>query len=240
MAGAKTSKTIHSVIVLKKFWYINLRQKPEKHSTRKIMKSKLLTIVAVSTALLSGCATAKEEAEKEEAFFVSESLLAESIREVDLYFQMDKQDILSLINQNRTNGAFCGSKGYMPPVNPVRQNQDLGGVAAAHLVDLGMNKNLPFGHIGSGGKYDMYGKSGPSRLKDRVAGGAGLLPNQVAGENLAGGFSDEESLVRGWMESDEHCSVLMDARWEEVGISSLKIEGSNLVRYHSTLYRGTN
>jgi uncharacterized protein YkwD len=38
------------------------------------------------------------------------------------------------------------------------------------------------------------------------------------GENIAQGYTSPESVVQGWMDSDGHCSNIMAADFEEIGV----------------------
>lgn len=51
----------------------------------------------------------------------------------------------------------------------------------------------------------------------------------VVGENLAFGFSDEESLVRAWMKSPLHRANILDKEFRETGLDIHAVQGKFLI-----------
>ncbi|HEX4374518.1 MAG TPA: CAP domain-containing protein [Puia sp.] len=110
--------------------------------------------------------------------------------------------MLQLVNAARAKGCTCGTT-VMPPVKPLTWNTILAQVALAHSVD--MDENNYFSHTGLDG-------SSPG---DRIT-AAGYIWNSY-GENIAEGFSDEQSVMNAWLQSEGHCLNIMNAGFKEMG-----------------------
>ena len=113
--------------------------------------------------------------------------------------------LIELVNQNRSQGARCGSE-YFPPAGPVSWNDELTAAAQIHSND--MNANTFFSHTGSDN----------SSLADRVT-SIGYKYSTI-GENIAMGETQTEELViEGWMNSPAHCRNIMQGRFTEMGVA---------------------
>lgn len=113
-----------------------------------------------------------------------------------------KSDMLAQVNELRRSGCQCGST-YYPPVDPLSWNGLLEDAALRHSTDM-QTKDI-FDHRGSDG----------SSFGDRVT-ATGYRWRAVA-ENIAGGYSDVNSAIQGWVESEGHCKNIMDANFTELG-----------------------
>ena len=118
--------------------------------------------------------------------------------------QIDKELLLDLVNDVRTNGCFCGADYYLP-VEPVSWNDTLEDVAKEHSNDMYFKRF--FNHIGSDG-------SNPGERLSRH----GYRWSGV-GENLAMNYKTEEKVFYGWMGSYGHCKNIMNARYRNIGIA---------------------
>lgn len=110
--------------------------------------------------------------------------------------------MLQLVNAARAKGCTCGTT-VMPPVNPLAWNTILAQVALAHSTD--MDVNTYFSHIGLDG-------SSPG---DRIT-AAGYIWTSY-GENIAEGYTDEQSVMNAWLQSEGHCMNIMNAGFKEMG-----------------------
>lgn len=106
------------------------------------------------------------------------------------------------INEARSKGCRCGNT-YMPPVDPIKWNDQLAQAAQRHAND--MHKNDHFDHTGSDG----------STIKDRIE-GAGYKWRAIA-ENIAWGYTDVDAVVAGWLKSPGHCKNIMNGAYTEMG-----------------------
>jgi uncharacterized protein YkwD len=112
--------------------------------------------------------------------------------------------VLELVNEARAKPRKCGSRAF-PPVPPLRLSPLLSRAALAHAKDMSAHKL--FEHRGSD----------DSMPADRVARtGYNWL---AVGENIAEGADNAEMVVRGWLESPGHCSNIMAAQYQEMGLA---------------------
>lgn len=114
----------------------------------------------------------------------------------------DSKKIEKLINQYRKEGRECGSTFY-PKVEPVKWNKKLAKAAEKHSKD--MEKNNFFNHNSSDGKT----------AGDRIK--AEGYPWATYAENIARGYTTEDSLIEGWLNSEGHCKNIMKAEVREMG-----------------------
>lgn len=114
--------------------------------------------------------------------------------------------MLQLVNEQRQKGCNCGSV-YYPPTTTLTWNNQLEAAALTHATD--MNANNYFSHTG------LDGSSPGDRI--RKAGYAW----QAYGENIARGYSSEESVMRGWILSEGHCKNIMSPGFREFGAAKV-------------------
>ncbi len=122
------------------------------------------------------------------------------------FSESEKTEMLTLVNRLRAKGCHCGNR-YMPPVGPVRWNSKLETAAAGHAQD--MNTNDFFSHTSSDG-------SGIGKRADR----AGYRWRAV-GENIAEGYGGFPRTMLAWKDSPGHCRNLMNAGYNEMGVSKV-------------------
>ncbi|MFM2268126.1 MAG: hypothetical protein RL757_1567 [Bacteroidota bacterium] len=113
-----------------------------------------------------------------------------------------RQEMLSKINDLRVKGCSCGNQ-KMPPVPPLRWNQDLEEAAIKHARD--MRDNNFMGHIGTdGSEFDArIDREGYKWLE--------------VGENVARGQMNTHQVMTDWIKSPSHCKTLMNSEFKEVG-----------------------
>src|SRR5687767_4820477 len=116
---------------------------------------------------------------------------------------VNESTLLALVNNVRKTGCTCGST-VMPAVAPVTWNNLLEKAALLHSAD--MNKNNYFSHTGLDG-------SSPGVRLTRVG------YNWMAyGENIAKGYTSEQAVMNGWLQSEGHCKNIMSAHVKEMGV----------------------
>ena len=123
--------------------------------------------------------------------------------EKKIVYNLDPALMLRLINEQRTAGCKCGDTD-MPPVPKVKWNDLLAKAAYNHSVDMYTHRTL--NHTSSDGR------SPDDRIK-----ATGYSP-ATWGENIAVGYSNENSVIQGWMKSPGHCANIMNANLTEVGV----------------------
>lgn len=114
-------------------------------------------------------------------------------------------DVLVIVNQVRSQGANCGSKGAFGPAGPLTMHPALRCAARKHSVDMAV-RNF-FDHINPDGEtpWDRMGK-------------AGYGGYSAAGENIAAGSPDAAGTMDQWMTSDGHCANIMNPDFKDIGV----------------------
>ena len=110
--------------------------------------------------------------------------------------------LLSIVNELRSDGCTCDGS-YQPPVRPVSWNATLEKSAKIHAADMASNKY-----------FSHFSRSGLD-VGDRVE---KLGYNwQTIGENLAQGYYEADKVLQAWIDSPEHCELLMNPKFTEMG-----------------------
>jgi uncharacterized protein YkwD len=112
---------------------------------------------------------------------------------------------LELVNEARARGARCGSHSF-GPAPPLALSGTLGNVALGHATDMAVHDY--FEH------QDLSGQSPADRV--RAVG----YREKLVGENIAYGPQSVEEVVKGWLDSPDHCENIMDPRFAQMGIAS--------------------
>jgi len=110
--------------------------------------------------------------------------------------------MLQLINQQRAKGCTCGTT-VMPAVAPLTWNDLLGKAAYDHSLD--MKTNNYFAH------NSQDGTTPGTRIT------AAGYSWSTWGENIAEGYTDEQSVMTAWINSPGHCMNIMNGSFKEIG-----------------------
>lgn len=129
--------------------------------------------------------------------------------------------VLTLVNAARAQARRCGRDRFEPAA-PLAVAPALVAAASLHSLDMAARGSL--GHDGSDG----------SSSGDRIT-RAGY-EWQGAGENVAAGQRDAETVVAGWLESPGHCATLMDGRFTETGIAYALAPGKDPPVYWTQVF----
>lgn len=113
-------------------------------------------------------------------------------------------EVIELVNARREQGADCGSAGSFAPAGPLAFNEVLAVTAQEHSTDMSVRDY--FDHTNPDG-------DGPGERIDA----AGYQWSTWA-ENIAAGQRTSEEVVDGWMNSDSHCSNIMNPAFLEIGV----------------------
>jgi uncharacterized protein YkwD len=135
--------------------------------------------------------------------------------------KMFEEEVLRLVNENRAKGWNCDTEGQKPPVGPLTMEPTLRCSARLHSKD--MADQMYFAHDGLDG----------SNPGDRMT-AAGYV-GRTWGENIAKGQQTPEQVVQGWMDSDGHCSNIMNGGFNLIGVGYFAGMGTN-PRFNSELY----
>ncbi len=117
---------------------------------------------------------------------------------------MFEEELILVVNKLRVKGCTCGDV-YMPPVKPLKWNENLQKASLRHAQD--MKENHYFSHTGSDGSTVAL------RVTD-----IGYDWSAV-GENIAHGYESIPEVVQGWKKSTSHCKNMMKAAYTEMGVA---------------------
>jgi uncharacterized protein YkwD len=115
-----------------------------------------------------------------------------------------RREIVDELKAARAAPRYCGRM-RSGPAEPLRWNRKLFETAEKHAKEMSRNDRLS--HESADGR-----KAG-----DRMT-GAGYTW-QIYGENIAQGQRTVGEVMRSWLESPEHCSIIMEADFDEVGVA---------------------
>jgi uncharacterized protein YkwD len=127
------------------------------------------------------------------------------VANVDPTWKQLEEDVLALVNQNRAMGANCGSQGNFGPTGPLTMDPALRCAARKHSLDM---------HV-----RDFFDHTNPDGQApwDRMD-LAGYGAYSTAGENIAAGSPDAAGTMNQWMNSDGHCSNIMNPDYDHIGV----------------------
>ncbi len=120
-----------------------------------------------------------------------------------IVYNVNKNNMLQLINDVRSKGCNCGST-VMPPVGKLEWNDKLAKAGYLHSVD--MNAKNYFSHTSQDGRSPG----------DRIT--AQGFNWSAYGENIARGQSNEAAVMNSWLNSEGHCENIMNGRFKYVGV----------------------
>ncbi|MCX7213675.1 MAG: CAP domain-containing protein [Burkholderiales bacterium] len=119
---------------------------------------------------------------------------------------------IALVNAGRSVARKCGTTNY-PAVGALKWQAQAEQAALTQAQYLQQN-NL-FTHDGAGG----------STVGSRLT-ATGYVWQSV-GENIAAGFPDLETTVKGWFDSEGHCANLMNAAFTDLGVAGVLGSSTN-------------
>jgi len=115
-----------------------------------------------------------------------------------------EEEVLLLVNENRSQEADCGVDGEFAAAAPLVMDPILR--CSARLQSLDMFERNFFDHTNPDGK-DPFERMDAAGFK-----GSG------AGENIAVGQVSPEQVMNSWMDSDGHCSNVMRPNYTMLGV----------------------
>ena len=130
------------------------------------------------------------------------------------------EQAVRMINDARAVARNCGTAAYAA-TGATRWNADAAEAATTQATYLQQN-NL-FSHTGANG----------SSVGDRLT-TAGYVWSTV-GENIAAGYPDMASVVKGWLDSPGHCVNMMNPNFVDVGLALVPGTSSNSYRTYWAL-----
>lgn len=140
-----------------------------------------------------------------------------------------KSQYLNLINEVRSHGRSCGSKGYFSAAPALRWSDVLYKAAYEHSND--MQKSHYFSHQGSWSYSDWTAKvqhlKRGSSLKERIENNGYKAWKHIA-ENIEGGSATAKAAMQHWLGADRHCANIMNPIFTEVGMAHIESRGSDI------------
>jgi uncharacterized protein YkwD len=133
---------------------------------------------------------------------------------VDCSITREDESMLATVNEYRSEGRSCGSKGEFAAAEPLKWSCELKMASLRHSKD--MAKNNFFDHVGSDGS-----KPG-TRARDAGYGWSAIAENIAAG----GTNMSVSSAVAVWIGSDGHCANIMLPGLIHLGAAKYSYEGS--------------
>jgi uncharacterized protein YkwD len=126
-------------------------------------------------------------------------------------------EVIELVNQARAQGGNCGSEGNFPASGPLTWEPHLTCAARVHSRDMAVNDY--FDHTNQQG-------NGPGWRLDQAGYVGGAW-----GENIAAGYGDPVAVVEGWLDSDGHCSNMLNPGFSLIGVGFYYDAGSSYGNY---------
>ena len=135
---------------------------------------------------------------------VPDNAYCNDVAQWDGAFTELENEILTIVNERRAEGANCGSAGSFGPAGPVTMSPALRCSSRVHSKDM-VDRNF-FNHTNPSGEspFQRMGMAG--------------YQYSTAGENIAGGNSTAAATMQQWMDSDGHCSNIMNPAFTELGV----------------------
>jgi uncharacterized protein YkwD len=114
-------------------------------------------------------------------------------------------EVLTLLNAARRQGAICQRAGPMVVAAPVTWSDNLAAVAQAQSRDMAELKQMRH--------RDTLNRGLAERLS------AMGYRFSTAVENIAVGYDSLDEVVEAWLDSEDHCENLMNAKVLELGLA---------------------
>lgn len=133
---------------------------------------------------------------------------------IDLCMDTGDKEMLTLVNNARAVSRSCGSTNY-PAAAPLAWHCGLETVAQEHTTIMAEN--------------DLFTHTAPGEPKpdERITSTGDNWKSY--GENIASGYLDEEEVIEGWLDSQDHCMNLMDALFTDMGAASAQSESTSKI-----------
>lgn len=133
-----------------------------------------------------------------------------------------EQELLLAINTVRAEGTTCGKRGTFAPTHAVSWSGSLTCAARVHAEDMG--------------ERDYFDHNSPEgeTVSDRIS-SAGYSASSY-GEILTAGHSTAASALDTWLESNDHCALLMEPAFTEAGVGWYSAAGSTYGTYQDVTF----
>ena len=136
-----------------------------------------------------------------------------SVATWDPAWTMFEEEVLRLTNEWRAKGANCDTMGMFGPADPLTMNAMLRCSSRLHSKDMGENDFFEHTNLAGDDPFDRMAAAGYMGF--------------TMGENIAMGQQTPKEVVDGWIESDGHCSNIMNPDFTEIGVGYWEGEADN-------------
>ena len=140
-----------------------------------------------------------------------------------------KQNYLNAVNKVRSQGRNCGHAGNFSAARALKWSNTLYKASFEHSQDMAKSNN--FSHNGSYRTSDWtatvqhLGRG--SSFRERIENNGYKKWKNIA-ENIEMGSSTINEALAHWLASDQHCANIMNPDFTDVGMASVKKEGTQL------------
>ncbi len=156
-----------------------------------------------------------------------------------VFHKTENRDILNAINLARSVPRDCNDGlGVVGPSRPLVWNDNLYASAYEHSKDLAQSNT--FSHLGSGTETDITGMNRgerQSKFFERIENN-GYVNFYTVGENIAGGQTTVNEVMKAWLESPKHCTNIMNDKFKEVGVAIVTKKDSDFKIYWTQNFGG--
>jgi uncharacterized protein YkwD len=115
-----------------------------------------------------------------------------------------EEDVLELVNAYRAMGYNCDTEGMFAAAPPLKMDPVLRCSARLHSLDMFQR--------------GFFAHENPDGLDPNERMIAAGFKGMMSGENIAMGQTSPETVMMAWMDSDGHCSNIMQPKFELIGI----------------------
>jgi uncharacterized protein YkwD len=141
-------------------------------------------------------------------------------------YQME-MEVIERVNEMRSIEQDCRTEGIFSPTPPLKYEPHLQCSSRYHARWMAENEEL---------NHDSFGGDLGDDFYQRVE--STNYVGYAIGENIAAGYDTSRSVVRGWMDSDGHCSIIMSPDAKDIGVGYFMDENT-LYLHWWTLNVGT-
>ncbi len=115
-----------------------------------------------------------------------------------------EDDVLAQVNQARSQGHNCDSEGNFGATAALTMSPALRCAARVHSMDMSVRNFFDHTNPSNESPWDRMAAAGYSFSR--------------AGENIAAGQADPDSVMQSWLDSDGHCANIMNPDFTEIGV----------------------
>lgn len=127
-----------------------------------------------------------------------------SVADWDPAWSQWEDDVLRIVNEVRATGADCGGEGSFGPAEPLAMDPILRCSSRLHSLDMF--------------ERDFFDHDNPDGLDPFQRMEEAGFSGSYMGENIAYGQQNPEQVMEAWVDSDGHCSNIMNPNYTLIGV----------------------